>query len=466
MRCVTLLCCCCTLLAAQQQPDTITISLKGLKAPMGYLGYFVGDQTLVIDSVPMDIHSGTAVFNQKSLVPGMYFFATEEGRYFNFMVDHHPVRFEIQGEWPPSGDLRAVNSPENSAYFSYQRFVRDKQNQYAKIRDSYDMLLKIRTDPEAKQAQEEKMRAISMELNDSLNGFVTAHPRQLFAQMLTATQFPQAPAEIPSTDGLGNPNLAQLQWINRHYWSNNNFSDERLLRNPAWASFLDAYIDRFTAPDPDSVIGSIDRLLARMPRGQAYFQFTVKRLTQAFETSEWPPSDHVFVHMVDRWFPKDSTPWLDDATLLRLEAKADIHRPNLTGQPAPTLALSTADDTPFRLDTFQATQTLLIFYSPLCPHCMEAMPDIYQTYLDARPYGLRAVAVNTDENFTNWKKFLAESSWDWVNAADPSGKNEFIEPFAAYNLPVLYLLDKNKNILRKRIRPEDLRQVLEQTLKQ
>jgi thiol-disulfide isomerase/thioredoxin len=291
--------------------------------------------------------------------------------------------------------------------------------------------------------------------------FQQKHPERLFAKMLRSVHYPPPPAGLKPYDSKGQPNNDFFRWIKAHYWDQNDFTDKRLLYNDLWYRYLNGYLEKFTAAQPDSLNAAIDRLLRKMPKDSLFYQFTVQYTSQLFEQSGWPGADRVFVHLADTYLQPGSTPWLDEATLLRIQYKADINRPNLTGNPAPPLVLPDETDHPVRLDTIHAPFTLLIFYSPLCEHCMSYLPDIYQTYLDARPLGLAAVAVNTDNEYQNWKQFVVQQGWLWYDVADPSGKNDFEKPFAAFNLPVLYLLDKDKKILLKRIPPEDLRQVLQ-----
>ena len=104
----------------------------------------------------------------------------------------------------------------------------------------------------------------------------------------------------------------------------------------------------------------------------------------------------------------------------------------------------------------KAPLTLLIFYSPLCGHCMDLMPNIYQIYLDYQVKGLAAVALNTDEQGAYWKKFIKQQHWTWYDVDDKE-KMPLIElQYNTFNLPVIYILDKNKIILAKNVKADQL----------
>jgi len=87
---------------------------------------------------------------------------------------------------------------------------------------------------------------------------------------------------------------------------------------------------------------------------------------------------------------------------------------------------------------------------------MEFMPKIYQVYLDYQVKGLAAVAINTDDQEEYWKKFVGQQGWAWYDVDDHKAMEQLEKQYNAYNLPVIYLLDKDKRILAKRVKPGDL----------
>ena len=115
---------------------------------------------------------------------------------------------------------------------------------------------------------------------------------------------------------------------------------------------------------------------------------------------------------------------------------------------------------PHALYNLEAPVTMLVFYSPLCEHCKEMMPKVYQTYLDFTPKGLKAMALNTNKQHLYWKKFVVQKGWQWLDLASPNGINTLEKQYAAVNLPIIYLLDKEKRIVMKRVQPDKLGEAL------
>ncbi len=288
--------------------------------------------------------------------------------------------------------------------------------------------------------------------------FQRQHPTHLYARMLRSIEVPDAPQKVKASK---NPKAAQI-WAQTHYFDNTDWRDSTLLRNNLWPVFFDNFFNRLTAPQADSIIAAADHILKKMPKNGPFYQFSVLNLTSNFEQSTFPAADRIFVHMVDFYQKKDDTPWLDAATLLRLEYKAEVHRPTLTGKIAPALELPDDTGKMVSLHSIEAPLTMLVFYSPLCEHCQKSMPSIYQTWLDYRSKnGMKAIAVNTDDQQQHWQKFVAQQGWEWTDLSDPAGKNVAMEKnYGTFNLPVIFILDKDKKILLKRVKPEELGEML------
>ncbi len=438
----------------------ITFQIAGLKATRANLNYYYGEQAFRADSAAVDTLTGTVRFSSKDRHAGMYFLSIKQGRLFDFILDKPNVSFTVKTSVSRLDSLQAEGSPENTAFFQYKYAEAALRTKMEQMQANLKLIAQAtRNDSSAMADVSGHLRDHQKELVTLREQYIQKHPDFLFAKLLRAVQRPTPPAKILERDKKGQPNPAFSVWLQQHYWDATDFTDERLLYNNLWVGYLNIYFSRIITPQPDSLNHAIDNLITKMPKDGAFYQFTVKHLTQRFEQSDWAHADQVFVHLADTYQKPATTPWLDQATLLRIEEKANMHRRNLTGHPAPPLSLPDSTGKSLDLKQLKTPYTLLIFYSPLCTHCQEAMPGVYQTWKDFAPKGLGAVAVSM-ENYDFWKKYVQQQGWTWHNVADPTGKNAFQKDYNAWNLPVIYLLDKDQNILRKRIRTTDLVEVL------
>ena len=451
------------LFAQTTAPTHVSVAIKGLKMDTAYLGYHYGGQFHTIDSTRVDTTNGHFSFSRAGLQAGLFYVAAPNGRFFDFVIDQPGTSYRFEGSVEHPDSLRALNSAENEAFFAYQRKRRAALDAIRAQEEMFNLLRQATKDTRVLKEAEFKNTALYRSLDSLAEQQISLHPDHLYPKMLAGARLPKPPKKMHAVvQGRLAPEY--VSWVRLHYWDNTRFADTFLLRSDVWPQYFNDFFARWVHPMPDSAAADIDRMLARMPKNKSFYQYVVVELTKAYESSQRPGADRLFVHLVDRYQKIKETPWLDEPTLLRLAAKANFHRPNLTGNPAPPLSLVDKDGATVSLQGLTAPFTLLIFYSPLCHHCMDVMPGIYATWQKYEPKGLKALAVSTDDQYAYWKNFIAQQKWNWIDVADPTKKNVFIEAFSAYNLPVIYLLDKNKKIMWKRVPIEQLESVLARVL--
>ncbi len=446
--------------AQTSTPASLSFQIEGLKNAHITLGYYYGGQAYRVDSVKVDAATGQFSFQKEGLKPGLYFLSTGRSRLFDFVLASATDSFMVRGDLSQLNALVAENSAENTAYFAFEAERKNLEEKIAATEQMLDMVGRATKDDQEALKPVQKDLAALYQSGDSLAiAFTKNYPSTLYARMLLSVRPPDPPKKLkPTINGKNNP--AFTRWQRTHYFDNADFNDERLLYNNFWHSFFDGFFARHVVPQPDSLIRAIDEVLSQMPRNGAFYRFAVVRLTQFFEQNEAPGADRIFVHLVDKYQRKSDTPWLDLATLERLAYKADVHRSNLTGSLAVNFELPDETGKNHALYEVEAPVTMLVFYSPLCDHCKELMPKIYQTYLDYTPKGLKAIALNTDKQHVYWKKFVGQQGWQWLDLSSPKGIEALEMQYAAVNLPVIYLLDKDKRIVAKRVQADKLGEAL------
>jgi len=446
---------------AQTAPQaTLAFQIGGVKSPRVTLGYYIGGKTYRLYSVRVDAATGRFYIQKETQKTGLYFIASGHTRLFDFLVASPSDSFLIRGDLTHPEDFVAEHSSTNTAYFAFEK---QRKQLEEKIKLKTQMLEMVgqatNQDKTALEPLEKDLTAL-FQTGDSLAiAFIKDYPSTLYAQMLRSVRPPEPPQKLKPTLK-DKPNPAFKRWQRDHYFDHTDFNDERLLYNNFWHSFFDGFFAQYVVSQPDSLIRAIDEVVSKMPRNGAFYRFAILRLTQYFEQNEAPGADRIFVHLVDQYLKKDDTPWLDLATLERLAYKADVHRPNLSGSLAINFELPDELGKSHALYAVDAPVTMLVFYSPLCEHCKEMMPKIYQIYLDYSLKGLKALALNTDKQLVYWKKFVAQQDWQWIDLGSSEGIENLEKQFAAVNLPVIYLLDKDKRIVGKRIQADKLGEAL------
>ncbi len=74
-------------------------------------------------------------------------------------------------------------------------------------------------------------------------------------------------------------------------------------------------------------------------------------------------------------------------------------------------------------------------------------------------------AVYTQGDQPKWMDYITKNELNWINVWDPTFSSNFRNLYDIYATPVIYVLDKNKKILAKRISVDTLERILEEELK-
>lgn len=452
----------CLLIASAsfgQSPD-IQFDIHGLNSPYVMVGYFFGGRAYKLDSIDTQ-GKERFVFHQDKLISGQYFCADMHGKLLDFIVPIVPAACHINGNMMRPDSFSSPDSPENEAYFRFEQSRKALENSIDMKRSVLNMLDKASNHDSTTVAPvQRELGFLFVQMDSLVLEYIKNHPGHLYAKMLRTVRPPDPPANIPPVLENGADNPAFIAWQRDHYWDHTDLTDETLLRNNFWQVYFDHYYDQFVAPQPDSIMAATDQVLGKMPRNGAFYRFAVLRISQYYEMNDVPGSDRIFVHMADKYMTKDNTPWLDQATLERIAYRADANRPNLTGSMAVNFTMQDETGKDVELYKIDAPLTVLIFYSPLCSHCMELMPKIYQTWLDFSPTGIAALAISTDDQVEYWKKFVGQQNWQWYDVCNTRVMEQLDKQYNVVNLPLIYVLDKNKIILAKRVKPNELGDVM------
>jgi peroxiredoxin len=264
----------------------------------------------------------------------------------------------------------------------------------------------------------------------------------------------------PVLDG-NKPNPIYWFYLRQHFFDNIDFTDKRLLRTPYYTKKLVQFLG-YMPPKVDSVKVELDFILEKTRSNPDFYRFTLQWLTAVFDNNldKMTNADTYFIHLVEKYHHNlDSG--TDKYTLERLDYKANAFKNALIGNPAPPFSLPNTEGVTTSLADVKSDFTILIFYSSLCSHCRIAMPKIKEAlqYIDSSK--LKVMTVCTDAQREPWLAFLDEMHMkNWTNMLDTKLESEIQKKYVTWNLPVIYLLDKNKIIIANRIKPEKLPDLL------
>ena len=152
---------------------------------------------------------------------------------------------------------------------------------------------------------------------------------------------------------------------------------------------------------------------------------------------------------------------------------------NILGTEASDVELPDTAGKTTNLYSLQAPYTLVVIWDPTCSHCKEIIPKLDSAYnAKWKNMGLKffALAKETDGKKTDWMDFIHEHHLnDWTHvyyskeadkARTDSGIPSYSQLYDVQSFPTLYLLDKDKRIIAKKLALDQIDEILALKAKQ
>jgi len=434
----------------------ISVSISGLKDSTIYLAYHLGDKQYVMDTTALD-SKGNAVFSGKEILPqGIYMIVLPGKRYFEILMTENQ-NFSLFCLYPDFfNTLKFSRSNVNSSFVEYQKTWVNLQQQASAI---------------GKRIQNNKGNSDSLKLLTPLQrlhesamktylGTVIEKNSANFLSVLVKSMLPLEVPEFNLPDGIHNPD--SVKWLLRynynkdHFFDNVDLTDERLLRTPIIQARLDAFFKNVVIQSPDSINREIDKLIRKCQGNQKVFQFISIYLFNHFRESEIMGHDAVMVKIADDIYLSGKADWVTKEFRDDLRKQVDLLRNNLIGMTAQNLIMDSYKGTFVSLDDIEKEFTIIYFWEPNCGHCKEATPKLKAYYDKVRNDGVEVFTVCTTKDKQAWAKYIEDNALTWINGWDPDRASHFDFLYNVQTTPLIYILDRNKKIIAKKLAVEDV----------
>lgn len=435
----------------------IKVKVKGFADTSCYLAYYYGSKILVSDTFKVD-SKGTVVFKGEEKLPGGIYLAVYPGsKYFEFLVNTDQQNFSLETDTLDFiGNMKVNGSPDNSLFNEYQRFLTSRQKNLTALKS-----LKDKTENEDSIGiLDNRMREIEKEIKEYRENITISYPSSFLAAIINSMWEPEVP-ETPK-DEKGNPIDPQFpyKYFKAHFWDKFDFSDERLVRTPLFQNKINFYIENLTVKHPDSINVSADFIIDKAKANKNLFRYALSQIAYTYETSKIMGMDAVFVHLAQKYYLKGDAFWMDSTNMAKMNERVAKLKYNLLGLTAPELKMPDLNNNPFSLHAVKSDFTLLVFWDYNCGHCKKEMPELIKLNDHLKEKGLTTIGICTRVEIDEIKKFAEEYHLPWLNVYDPYNRTRFREMYDIYSTPTLYLLDKDKKIIAKRISPQQIEELI------
>lgn len=462
-----------SLRAAQSK---IKVRINGISDTTIILAHYFNKSIYPDDTIYLN-SKGKGVFkSQKSYPQGMYMFYMPSGKFIQFMMGEDQVFSIVTDTSNFVSDAVVKGSEENTIFFDFQKYMINKR---AEIKQYSDILNSEASEAE-KQAARTKIKKLGEESRELIQGIVAGHSDLFVSVFLKSTLDIDVPD--PPVADTSDSEEWKYRYYKAHYFDNFNPADGRLLRTPLYEDKIMNYLEKVVFQIPDTIIKEIDPIIDGARSDSALFRYLLITLFNHYGNSNIMGFDAIQVHLAEKYYLKDAW-WSSEEFLKDLQERVEILKPLTLGNTAPDVELlfvpsehfkTAANDTALKryphvgrllkLHEIPADYLVLFFWEANCSHCKVAVPKMYSIYKEQlETMGVKVIAISTlfgEDGKEKWIDFVNKhQTYDWMNAWNPYDYQYKIT-YDILSTPQIFILDKDKKIIGKRIGPEQVPELI------
>ena len=458
------------LTTVRSQHFTVTLQAGQYQSGIAYLTYHMGKNLSVEDSAAVN-NKGTAVFTGKrKLPPGIYAVVLPgKSKSVDFLIDKEQVITVKIDTTDLLLKTIVTGSPANVLLQQYQKTIAAK----AQLLDAEKKAYSASTTKADTALHEANYNRLNKELNDYRDNIIKSQPASMMAVLLNAMKDPAVLNNKPQTH---NDSLQNYYYYKTHYWDGITFMDERVIRTPFFLPRLERYYRELIVPQADSIIKEADYQLLLARSCPEMYKFLLNWLTDEYISPKYMGHDAVFVHLFEKYHSKGLSNWLNEKQMETVSRRAYMLMANLIGAKAADLEMLDTTGKPSPLYDVAADYTVVVFWDPTCGHCKEELPRLDSVYRanwkahKVKMYGVLS-ADSKEDLRQEWLKYIREHNLkDWVNvyqtkeieaANSAAQKPGYRQLYDVTLTPTIYLLDKEKRIIAKKLTWQQLDDLLQ-----
>jgi peroxiredoxin len=463
---------------SQKDAFKIKMTVKGLQDSSCYLINYFGNQRYYKDTSTFN-KEGVVIFSGKEHHPGGIYGVYTSGKLlFEIVINGEPLVELETDTLDYINNMVVKKSEENKIFFDHLKFITKKQQESEPFRKKQAQA--GLTEKETKEVNDE-LAKIGKEINDYRVDIINKYPN-LFVSVIFKTM---REPEIPEFEDVKNDSIKRqlkYDYLKAHYFDDVDFSDARINYTPLYHNKIEKYFESIVIPHPDTIMKEIDMLVPKAKANDEIFKYTVHYLLSHYERSKIMGMDGVFAHVGLNYYTHELAFWVDSAQVEKVQERARKIFPLMIGKPIINLSLlDTGGVNWVNLYKVEAEYTILIFWDPECGHCKKELPKIAH-YIDSvkNSIDVKVYSVSSDHT-EEWKKFIRDNKLDFINVAVPQEvykdqqlATEYIvkgftdlkslnyqTTYDIVSTPQIYLLDREKKIIAKKMDAALLQEVLE-----
>ena len=417
--------------------NTINGEVYSLSNDKAILGRYYQDQYIFLDTVK--IEAGKFSFTiEDNLQIGMYFIQVDKYKIIEVIYNKENIDFSTD-YYHHKEDFLEKSSPTNKRYY---KKIHEQQALQKEIQNQRILSVKLgKTDFEKNLAKE-----LYKEAKIKLSNFyedLRISKNQYFTDGLVLAQFQ------PSADD--NLTVQEQQTVVKtSYFDYVDTQDTILLYANIIPKKLYNYImlyrSRSLSPkaQDSSYRKCVDQLILVNNKQSKVTDFLFSFLVDNFTRMQ---IENVLPYIKSEYLKKYKKESIVTEKIDQEIFKIESLKP---GHVAPNFSHIDIVGNQFELHKYKSEYTLVMFWASWCGHCRHTLPTVKILYDDQPTKKVQVVAISLDSKEEEWKKFLTDGDYNWINITDlKSWEGDIAKSYMVHSTPTFYLLNKDKKIIKK-----------------
>ncbi len=438
----------------------IEVQLQGFSEEELYLAYYYGDKQFIKDTARAEDGEVFVFEGEEALPGGLYLIVLPpDNNYFQLLIDKEEQHFSLTANVDAQvSTMQFENAPDNSDFYDYLRYLESKRPEANAMQEQ---LANLEEGSEAYKDLVQQLEDLNDLVREYQENYIKEHPGAFSAALIQAN----IPIDVPEFEGTEEEiQVKKWRWTQAHYFDNMPLEDPRMLLTPILFERVNYYVHKLQLQHPDTISAAIDWVLGQAePAEETYKFFLIHFLNEAAQ-SKIVGMDGVYVHLVNKYYGNGKADWTEEEQLNKIIGNAKSLEPLLIGKIAPDVTLQTRDGQKISLHEVNAEYTIFYIWRYDCGVCKKSTPlmkEFYEAYKD-KGVEIFAACFKFGEDVGGCWDYIEEKEiGDWLHVVDPYNQSRYSEKYYVKSTPQLYILDKDKKIISKRIGAEQLGEVMD-----
>ncbi|MFN4147328.1 MAG: thioredoxin-like domain-containing protein [Runella sp.] len=434
-----------------QEGYRIEGKVKGFSGGDVLLANYSGTNLYAKDTAKADA-TGQFVFQKSTPLPGgIYEVVSPDRRTLFRILIGDSQRFSFTADTADVvGSMRVVGSKDNAIFYEFQQFMRQKEEEYQQLKNQ-----KV---PDT----DKRYQTIISQRKAFYDDFMKKYEGTFAVKLFKAAAEPEIP-EAPKLPNGKTDSLWIYNYYKAHFWDNFDFGDARMLQTPFLQQKLERYIKDLTVQTEDSLVKEADWVIGKALAGKQkeIISYCIWYLANQYEMPKVVGTEGVFVHVAEKYYLTGIMPVADSSTLKNIRERVNVLKPLLINRTIPDLGVMSyqAKDQLQFIHGLNSDFSVIFFYSPTCGHCKESAPKLRDFQAKFANKGVKVMTIAIDGSEDEWRKFVKDLKLEnLVNTYGLVASRQVVyrNDYDVFSTPTIYVIDKNKKIIARRLGVDDL----------